>query len=727
MKPGLNRLIRAALAGLALGMAGSARAQAPEPDAEVERFRALITGLDSAALRQWERRLGEEAQTPGAELLRRLQRGFVRLALGRTGDGWSYGRAARDFRRAAELAPGWALPWYACGLAHRAEADWHAANRLNLGTRVGFGALEQALDDFARALAADPASYPAIRDLYQVAVLLRDTTRLATVVLPALRAAAAAGADDPGLYLSLGRAERRMGDPAAAVTAFRRYLALGGTPGLGLRELAWSAFVAGDPVGDSAYYAGAALDDSAGVAGYREDLALIADDTTLAGFDSSSGPLRSALLRRLWTDRDRQALRAPGERLREHYRRLSYAERYYSLEVNRRYFADTDMFRSGSSRFDDRGMVYIRYGEPSDRALTRTWGIQPNETWVYRRADGDLLLHFAANTGGDIHDLRLIPSVMQVGGVDPGNGDNAATFFALKDRCRLYQPYCKYQGWGTFGQRKILTAERAVVRASVSWAVSTDGYDLRFARGLAAAAEAFAVGEAEGGRSLVHVAYQVRVRAPDSLPENVAFRVPLRVRVSLFDARGHNAAWADTTTEIHLPGGGPVGATLDLVGRVTVPAPPGAWLYRAALSYDDSTGTVLPTDSVRVGRFDGSRLAVSDLVLSRHGRGAPWSPAPGDTAFFNPRRVWSRTDTLSLYHEIYGLPANTPYRARLLLRRGKRRVLTLTWEGQSAGEVTRVDRTVSFERVGRGDYEMEVEISGPDGAKATAARSLRLE
>jgi hypothetical protein len=699
----------------------------------MERYRVELGRVsDSFQLRRTEYALGGNGGTRESEARRLLRRGLIRLRLGEMGDGWSFGRAADDFSDAAEVEPEWAFSWYARGMALRAEAGWHAANRMNIGKRVGFGPLEDAVDAFTEALRRDPTYLPAIDALYDAAVTLRDTARMATIVLPALRTAAAAGAADASVYLALGRTERLMGDPGAAVLAARRYLGEGGSPAIGLRELAWSASLLGDPVADSAYFAGAAYDDSLGVAAYREDLALIADDSVLASFDRSQGADRVSFLRQFWSDKDRESLRGDGERLREHYRRISHAERYYGLEVNRRYYTlgdglhSGDMYRSGSMRFDDRGIVYVRYGEPSEEVVTVTFGIRPNETWTYRRADGDFLLHFAANEGGDIHDLRLVPSLMDIGGVDPNDADNPATLFAFLDRCRVYAPYCKYLNWARFGRQKILRTEREIVRNSVTWAVSTDGHELRFSRPLAVAAKAFAVGQA-GDRQLVHIAYQVALDRPDSLGESVVFRVPLRIRVNLADSLGHSAAWADTTTTILLPGGGITVRAVDAVGRVTLPAPAGRWRYQVAISYDDSTGRVLPTDTVVVGRFDGARLAVSDLVLSKGGKGALWVPAPGDSAWFNPRTTWKQSDTLAVYHEIYGLGPGTTYREELILRRGKKAELTLGWAGVGAGPATRVVRALSLERVKPGKYLMEFLVRLPDGRTAVTRQPIRVE
>ncbi len=585
-------------------------AQSPDLRQELTRFRSEISGIqDSSVLREWERRFGGEGGTPSSEAMRRMRRGWVRLRLGELGNPWTPGQAVGDFSGATQREPNWPEAWFALGEARRQEADRLAADPANLGKRVGFGRLEGALEAYQHALRLEPGYTPALHRLYDGAVALRDTTRMMDMILPALRTAASTGTRDPFVWFALGRAERLMGDPHAAVSDFRQYLALGGPAGPGLRDLAWSAYMVDDPVADSAYTAGAELDDSATVAGYREDIALIATDEELARFDAARGFARSAFLETFWRNRDRQALRSEGERIREHFRRLSYAERHFGLEVNRRYYAmdfsgrSSDIFHSGSTRFDDRGIVYVRQGPPDDRVLTVTYGIQPNESWRYARSDGDLMLHFAANVGGDIHDLRLIGTVADIGGVVASNADVAATLFTFLDRCRIYEPYCKYLNWGNEGRAKILREERDIVLSSTSVAVTTDAAERHFAAAIAANARAFAVGT-RGPRTLVHIAFQIGLeRAPGLAEDSTTFTVPLQVRVNLTDREGRSAGWIDTTTSVLLPGGGGTGSQIDAVGRVAVAMPPGTWHYKVAIAYHDTIGAVLRTDSVTVGNF----------------------------------------------------------------------------------------------------------------------------
>lgn len=712
-------------------------AQEPGVLAAFEREQAtLATASDSQQLRQTEKQLGRSSEDH-SEASRLVRRSLVRIRLGQLGDGLSFGRAARDLSHAGELQPTWVFPLYARGVALRGQYQWLADDQRNMGKRVGFGSLEDAVEAFRQALQRDPLYLPALRGLYEAGVTLRDTTRLATIVLPALRTAGEGGLTDPEVLRALARLERILGDQYRAVEVTRELVRTGERSGLDLHDYAASALALGDSVGEEAYYAGAARDDSAGVAAYREDLALIADSAELARFDGARGAARASWLHQFWTDRARASLRDGAERLREHYRRIAYAERNYGLEVNRRHyssgfepgnngFAMGDLYRAGGMRFDDRGVVYVRYGEPSDKVQTTTFGIQPNESWTYRRADGDLMLQFAANTGGDIRDYRLIPTVAAIGGVDPANGETPATFFAFNDRCRVYPPFCKYLNWGAYGKANLLRTERAIVAASTELAVTTDAHELQFRHPLGAAARAFAVG-VDGDRPVVHVAFQVALARPDSLPESAVFRTPIRIRMNLMDSVGRSRGWLDTTTTVLQQGGGGSARSVDAVGRVTLTVPPGDYRYQIALAYDDSTGQVLQSDVISVGRFDGGELALSDLVLSREGKGAPWSPAPGDTAWFNPRTTWDRSDVLAVYHEVYGLTPGTAYREELVLRRGKKAELSLGWNGVAEDRTLRVARVISLAKVKPGRYEMEFVVRLPDGRSAVTSQPVTVE
>ena len=134
-------------------LAPPAEAQSGELRAQLDQFRNTLIGItDPHQLCDLEHGFAQAEAAPEAEAMRRLRRGWVRLRLGTLGDGSSLGRAADDFARATELEPGWSAAWQGRGLALRAEGDRLAADRLNLGKRVGFGPVEGAVESFVRAL-----------------------------------------------------------------------------------------------------------------------------------------------------------------------------------------------------------------------------------------------------------------------------------------------------------------------------------------------------------------------------------------------------------------------------------------------------------------------------------------------------------------------------------------------------------------------------------------------
>jgi GWxTD domain-containing protein len=689
----------------------------PLPDGvALERFVAELAGRrDTAALRALEARLRRRGDAPAGEIGRRMLRGLVRLRLGELGDGWSFRRADGDFEAVLALAPDWAWAWYAKGLAKLHDARWQAATPSNLGTRVGMGSLAEAVECFARAAALDTGSLPAIVALAEAAETLRDTALLATRVLPLLRAASRAP-PHPAVELARIRLERLVGHPDSSVRAASRYLERSADSARGLYERAWSRFVAGDEGGDADYYTGAAFDDSATVAAYRADLALIATDAELAAFDAARGRARAAFLRQFWADRDRRDLRADGERLREHYRRLTYADRHFPLLTNRRRDHWTDLLPTRTVRFDDRGLVYVRFGEPQLRVSTTTFGAGPNESWRYQRADGDLLLHFGSQKGGggDLQDYRLKPSVFAL----PFESATALEL-GVNARCPLYDGYCKILHWGPHGAARLAREERELVAASASVATSSDAFELRYPRSLGATVTAYTIGRVEG-KPLVHLVYAVPVERPPGAPPGAALRLALRARVGIFDSAGRAVATADSTTRVVLP---PAEADrLDAPGRLTLAVLPGSYRYRVALQVGDSAGRVLPLEDLRVPE-SGITLALSDLALGVRNRSAVWSPAPGDTAFLAPAVSFRAEEPVELYYEVYGLAPGEPYRTRLTIRRGQHRVSTTTTEGEAPDSIVRVTRTLSMTALRPGQHTLDVEIaSGP--RRATARRTF---
>ncbi|MEP7324651.1 MAG: GWxTD domain-containing protein, partial [Gemmatimonadota bacterium] len=491
--------------------------------------------------------------------------------------------------------------------------------------------------------------------------------------------------------------------------------------GLGELELARALFVKGDMLGNAAYYEGAEQDDSLAVSEYRKDLAYIAPDSILRAFDQKRGKERADYLRGFWQEKDHLELRKDGERLREHYRRVQYARRNFTLVSTKRHYDIIERFHSNNKDFDDRGVIYIRHGEPSQRANLRVPNIELNETWKYARADGDLVFHFVARE--DVQDYKLIESVYDVLGfggalqVRTGVEDTSQMFQRLLESREPIDPvYSRLQGAGRAGLITLSNQERRLGQRSIEVGTRSDSYQLEYAEPLVARTDVMAVGRAEPG-NLLQVTWAIPGAQLKPVPHEQGYLYPVRLRVNVTDARGRSVASLDTT-KMFLSRN-PVPERENLVDRVSLAVPPGVLHYRIAVEQQSGSGLVMATDSIRVGDFTGQDFTVSSVVLGWRNANLRWVSPSGDTVYFNPTGVYRQNSTMELYYEVYGLPAGTPYNVELRVgrREGGRTPISLKYEERADSIVTRSHRTVLLERLHQGDYVMHLIITTPDGRK----------
>jgi GWxTD domain-containing protein len=717
------------LAGLLLALHISPLAgQSPAERMALSAFLdSLAAVTDTAALRDRQRTIRETTRRRSEGTLARVRLGLASLRLAEL-DAARPGDAVKALRRAAEERPEWPFAWYALGLAEARRALWERDNPLELGSRVGMSTLERAATRHRRALEADPSFAPAAVELAAVTLELRDTALLNSAAA-ALRRAAAAPTPRPEVFLAWGRVERAAGSGDAARVAFERYLAARGSRAMGLLELARTRLAAGHAEGEQAYYEGAAYDDSVVVAGYRADLAAVAADSDLARFDQSLGPARAELLRRFWTDRDRIEMRAYGERLREHYRRLLHARRHFALTVSRRYYGPADAYRSGGMEIDDRGVIYVRHGEPTERLRPFVFGLMPNESWHFDRAEGDLLFHFSSgwdsNGGGDLYDYRLVESVLDLRGAAEAPRDQL-----LLSRQTLSNLYGRILNWGPYGAARSRERERGIGQASIAIGTTTDSHELQFAETLGAVADLVAVG-ATGSGTIGHLVFAIA--EPGTRPEPGPGGVRYVARVRAVASGEGDRPFADLDTTIVFRLSAPLGKNQYLVGRAELPLPSGRWTWRAALQVGDSLGVVLPRDTVRVTGA-GAAIALSDLALGVRGASARWEPTPRDTVLLTPFDLFLEGSEVELYYEAAGAKEGATYRHEIAVFRMKgkpglaerRPVVTLGFDERAIGPLLRSHRVLQLARLKPGRYLIEVQVRAPEAQPVTRRREFRV-
>jgi hypothetical protein len=144
-----------------------------------------------------------------------------------------------------------------------------------------------------------------------------------------------------------------------------------------------------------------------------------------------------------------------------------------------RHYDITETYRSTQAEFDDRGIIYIRHGPPDDRAAYLCPPPDPadpnpptcatNESWRYRRAEGDVVYHFAARD--DVQDYKLVESLVDVLGFSAsvaaqGRRDTlVADLYATRER--FGEPYSRV--WRGHGLRSnVLGEERQLGRRAIA-------------------------------------------------------------------------------------------------------------------------------------------------------------------------------------------------------------------------------------------------------------------
>jgi len=734
-------------------------AQDPGERSALERLRDSLAGVtDSVALLQLEAATIEVAKQDRTNPLIHLRLGFIAYRLGElAGTKSHYDDAASEFEWATELRPAWPYPWYGLGQAELAQGEHSAMAIENLRQQLGLDYLSKAARAFARATQADPSFAFAAVDLANAALTQRVRPRL-QVALEALRLAAASTAGSvPAVQLARGRVERELGEADSALAALRAYLTLGGDSGVGLFELTRTLYFANQPAAaESSYYRGARLAGSVGaLARYRADLALLADTVDLAAFDAlGSGPARAAWLARFWNRRDVREARVPGERLAEHHRRWLYAHRNFRLVSRHRHYDITEVYRSGQAEFDDRGVIYLRHGEPDARATfpSDLRRVQPNQSWLYRRPlDGDLVFHFVARD--DAADYKLVESLVDALGfraaVRATQTPDAGVTELYASREQFGGAYARVARGGLMAGTAIAD-ERGAGRHAIATGTTTDTHRQRFAVPLEPVVSDFvaAAGTTPAGQS-VHVVFAIPAHRLAPQPGgNAGVLYPLHFRLLVSDERDSVVARLDTVRVFSARQ--VLQRPSYLSGRLTVPLRPGVYGYRLLVNTPDLlAGQLVRRDTLVVPALDGRAFTASDLVVGRSGAGLVWLPpaAPDavpavDTVLLNPLDRYPSGSVAELYYELFGLAEGVSYHTEVRLERvggrsllgrigglfgGRRPPVLLEFDATATGPVTRIHRGVSLRGVSPGRYALSVTLTDPaSGLRVVRQRRLQV-
>lgn len=151
-----------------------------------------------------------------------------------------------------------------------------------------------------------------------------------------------------------------------------------------------------------------------------EDVKYIVTDEELNRYQSiSTVDEKKDFFYALWIERDPTPAAAINVRLAEHYRRLIYAEKYYEWDGFRTWFEDPDTLNyldypennKLNHEFNDKGLIYLRHGEPDDIIKTAGEFVPFNESWLYYQTGEQPRMTFHFMIGKSGNDWRFTPVI----------------------------------------------------------------------------------------------------------------------------------------------------------------------------------------------------------------------------------------------------------------------------------------------------------------------------
>jgi len=181
------------------------------------------------------------------------------------------------------------------------------------------------------------------------------------------------------------------------------------------------------------YWAGVkAISNQEEFKAYFDEVLILANEQEHEQFAETGPEEAEKFFRAFWLKRDYELGLSPGMRLVQHYFRINVADSLYRVPFSTRSPAIlpiVEYFPEESVPYDDRGVIFIRHGQP-DRIVKHTGeGLHPNVTWVYYRNGADLILNFVALRGA--HEFQLVSSldaaVMNFRGVFTSNTNTPDT------------------------------------------------------------------------------------------------------------------------------------------------------------------------------------------------------------------------------------------------------------------------------------------------------------
>jgi len=557
---------------------------------------------------------------------------------------------------------------------------------------------------FLRALELNPNLSNAALEFSRIAMQTRHKDML-TKGRDLIRRIQADGARDPNLSLALSNIEAALGNVEAAEAAANAALAgsAGSATAMHARAVALLRQDGREEAGTEALFAAIDSGDATALVAVFEDVRPVASEAEMAAWEAGDLEERRRILKQFWDLRAAAAGVTVPERIAEHYRRVAEAQARFRRTGKRGAAPGGSMIAAKydveALPFDERGLIYVRHGEPEEIIRASSVDLRPNETWVYLTPAGKYqLFHFVVLRDGT--DYRLVDYLFNAVDASSNNMPYDGMMRLLETR-------------GAYDQRYNIMAQRLSSVRNRSW----------FANAMATWAAMGGGGDGGGAmnaeaQSMLSSITDMRIRMSSELREAAFaaletdsdrpdFDASLPFYYDLYTFRGADGD-ADVTAAIAVPAthlsprdaGGQfiysVGISLIVIDTIqkTVTrsdtvlnlrsqrrlgagehvrlhasldaAPTLNSMYRLIVRdmAADARGQLYGGPAPAVS-FTKPGLMISDLVLAEPGTGS-WTRGNVSLALVPPRQ-FREGEPLNLFYELYNLPAGAQYRTEIVL------------------------------------------------------------
>jgi hypothetical protein len=444
----------------------------------------------------------------------------------------------------------------------------------------------------------------------------------------------------------------------------------------------------------------------------------------------SAAPEYVDFFHRVWMSRDPTPAANSNVRLAEHYRRLLFAESNYVFDDFRTWFNNPDKLGYQkfpptfylNDRFNDKGLIYLRHGEPDERVASVGQTVVNNESWRYRQTavSPEMIFHFVIDENATGNNWRVTPFLL-----DPQFLEDRVTWNSTYARLLRGEPLELLHLQDELAQQS---------RDAVSTGFRTDRHSWdKSVQPLPTFAYA-AFFRGPQGKSYFDLYYSLPLPSATELARTAPANSPTLCEhgVTLHDLQWNRVERKyDEVTKQQIPD---LSQTRALIGQYHFPVPPDSYHVAFFLRQPATNRLGGWKDELRVPSFAADQLAMSGIVLAS-------SVEPStDTGIFvknglrimpNPSKRFERSQPVYVYFEVYNLAPDAEGKASFiveyttLLRKEKKSgtkkvfsifggsakpATTLALERETQATTSAEYLALDLNKAGTGDFRLSIRV-----------------